>query len=75
MANILKNILTGKVNKILFESVLSEQAFLLDDTKKVGQVANEGKFEIKSFVRYHVGEGIEKRVDDFAAEVMAQANK
>ena len=73
--NILKNILTGKVNKILFESVLSEQAYLLDDSKKVGQVASEGKFEIKSFVRYHVGEGIEKRVDDFAAEVMAQANK
>ena len=71
--NILRNIIKGKVDKILFESVLSEQPYLLDDSKKVGQVLSENKVEVVKFVRYQVGEGIEKRQDDFAKEVMEQA--
>lgn len=68
----LKNICKGKVNKVLFESVLSEQTYLLDDTKKVGQVLAENGVKVVKFVRYGVGEGIEKRHEDFAAEVMNQ---
>lgn len=71
--NILRNIIKGKVDKILFESVLTEQVYLLDDSKKVGQVLEENKTSVITFVRYQVGEGIEKRVDDFAKEVMEQA--
>ncbi len=68
----LKNIVKGKVNKVLFETVLSEQAYLLDDSKKVSQVLAENGVKVVKFVRYLVGEGIEKRHDDFAAEVMSQ---
>lgn len=71
--NILRNIIKGKVDKILFESVLSEQNYLLDDSKKVSQVLSENKTKVVQFVRYQVGEGIEKRHDDFAKEVMEQA--
>ncbi len=70
--NILQNIVKGKVNKTLFEAVLSEQIYLLDDTKTVGTFLNEKGVKVVKFVRYAVGEGIEKRQDDFAAEVMAQ---
>ena len=47
----------------------------MDETqsKKVGQVLAEKGVKVVKFVRYQVGEGIEKRKDDFAAEVMAQA--
>lgn len=68
----LKNIVKGKVNKVLFESVLSEQTYLLDDSKKVSQVLAENGTKVIKFVRYLVGEGLEKRHDDFAAEVMSQ---
>ena len=55
--------------------LLAEQIYLMDETqsKKVGQVLAEKGVKVVKFVRYQVGEGIEKRKDDFAAEVMAQA--
>ena len=71
--NILVNIIKGKVNKTLFESVLSEQIYLLDDSKTVGTLLKEKGVNVVKFVRYQVGEGLEKRHDDFAAEVMSQA--
>ena len=70
----LKKIIGGKVNKYFAEMVLTEQAYLLDTEsgKKVGAVLQEKKANILKFVRYQVGEGIEKRKDDFASEVMSQ---
>ena len=52
---------------------LEAQPFLMDDSKTVGQVLKEQGVKVLAFVRYQVGEGIEKRKDDFASEVMSQA--
>lgn len=71
-AEMLEKIITAKVNKFFAESVLLAQPFLLDDSKTVEQVLNENKLHVLKFVRYQVGEGIEKRKDDFASEVMSQ---
>ena len=70
----LKKIIGGKVNKYFAEMVLVEQPYLLDTEsgKKVGQVLQEKKVNVVKYVRYQVGEGIEKRKDDFASEVMSQ---
>ena len=70
----LKKIIGGKVNKYFAEMVLVEQPYLLDTEsgKKVGQVLQEKKVNVLKYVRYQVGEGIEKRKDDFASEVMSQ---
>lgn len=70
----LKKIIGGKVNKYFAEMVLVEQPYLLDTEsgKKVGQVLEEKKTNVIKYVRYQVGEGIEKRKDDFASEVMSQ---
>ena len=68
----LANIVRGKVHKILSESVLAEQDYLLDPSKKVGDVLKAADNKVLQFIRYQVGEGLEKRHDDFAKEVMAQ---
>ena len=70
----LKKIIGGKVNKYFAEMVLLEQPYLMDTEsgKKVGQVLQEKKANVLKYVRYQVGEGIEKRKDDFASEVMSQ---
>ena len=68
----LANIVKGKVHKILSESVLAEQDYLLDPSKKVGDVLKAADNKVLQFVRYQVGEGLEKRHDDFAKEVMGQ---
>ena len=70
----LKKIIGGKVNKYFAEMVLVEQPYLMDTEsgKKVGQVLQEKKTNVLKYVRYQVGEGIEKRKDDFASEVMSQ---
>ena len=70
--NVLKGIVEGKVRKTLSESILSSQAYLLDGDKSVGQVLKEKGVNVVKFVRYAVGEGIEKRVDNFAEEVMKE---
>jgi elongation factor Ts len=72
---VLNKILEGKINKYFSEQCLLNQAFLMDDSKTVEQVLKEAGASIVSFVRYAVGEGIEKRVDDFANEVMKEVNK
>ena len=72
-AAVLDKILEGKINKYFAEMTLEAQPFLMDDTKTVGQLLKEKGIKLLSFVRYQVGEGIEKRKDDFASEVMAQA--
>lgn len=70
---IIEKIIEGKVNKTLSEVILHEQPYLLDDSKKVEQVLKEKGASVIKFIRYQVGEGIEKRKDDFAAEVMKEA--
>ena len=70
----LNGIADGKVKKLLAESVLGAQVYLLDGEKTVAQVLKEKGNNVVKFVRYAVGEGIEKRKDDFAAEVMSQIN-
>ena len=68
-------IVMGKINKYYKENCLVDQEFVKDNKLTVAQyvknVAKElgGKIEIKKFVRFEKGEGIEKRQDDFAAEV------
>lgn len=69
----LENILKGKVHKVLAESVLADQEYLMSPDKTIGQALKEKDNAVVSFVRYQVGEGIEKRVDNFAEEVMNQA--
>ena len=71
-APVLEKILEGKINKYFAEMTLEAQPFLLDDSKTVGQVLKEKGIKVLSYVRYQVGEGIEKRKDDFASEVMSQ---
>lgn len=75
--NIVDKIILGQINKYFGEVCLLEQAFVIDPDQKVGKVvealAKELGSEIKlnSFVRFQLGEGIEKKEDDFAAEVAA----
>ena len=71
-ADMLENIATKKVQKVLSESTLSAQAYLLDGEKSVAQVLKEKGNNVKCFIRYAVGEGIEKRQDNFAEEVMKE---
>lgn len=72
---VLEKIIEGKVKKIFSEMTLSDQTFLMDDTKTIEQVLAEKKNKVVKFIRYQVGEGIEKRKDDFANEVMKEMGK
>ncbi|TWI67507.1 elongation factor Ts [Pseudoduganella lurida] len=69
--------LEGSVQKYLKEVSLLNQAFVKNDKQSVEQMLKAAGATVKSFTMYVVGEGIEKKVDDFAAEVAAQmaANK
>jgi len=75
--NIVDKIIVGQINKYFGEVCLLEQAFVIDPDQKVGKVvetlAKELGTEIKlnSYARFQLGEGIEKKEDDFAAEVAA----
>ncbi|MCC6621747.1 MAG: translation elongation factor Ts [Deltaproteobacteria bacterium] len=77
--HIAKNIVVGRLKKWKAESCLLDQPFVKDPDKSVGQLVAEltakigEKISIRRFVRFEVGEGIEKRQDDFAAEVAKQA--
>ncbi len=78
---VIEGAVTGRLNKELKEVCLLEQVYVkAEDGKQtvaqyVAQVAkeNNANLSIKKFVRFETGEGIEKKVDDFAAEVAAQA--
>ncbi len=71
-ANILNNIVEGALKKQLAETVLLEQNFVKDPSKKIKDLFKGSQVR---FIRYEVGEGIEKQEVDFAKEVMAQVNK
>lgn len=62
----------GAVQKFLKESSLYNQAFVKNDKQTVEQMLKSAATTVKGFTLYVVGEGIERRVDDFAAEVAAQ---
>ena len=72
---IVEKMITGRLRKFFSEICLVDQKYLLDDSKTVAEVAKENNAEIKGFFRFEVGEGIEKRQDDFASEVAAQMGK
>ena len=69
----LAKIVEGKVNKSLKEVCLLDQAFVKDPSLTVQQYLESKHAKVVEFVRYEVGEGMEKRQDDFAAEVAAAA--
>ena len=67
--------IVGRLNKYLADICLVDQPFVKDPDISVGKyVASKGA-SVKSFVRFEVGEGIEKREENFAEEVMNQVNK
>ncbi len=71
-ADIVAKMIEGRVRKFLSEISLSEQAFVKDPDTTVGKLLKQAGAELAGFVRFEVGEGIEKEVTDFAAEVAAQ---
>ena len=74
-ANIVEKMVEGSVQKIIKEKTLLGQPFVKDDKQTVEQVLKGKGAQVHAFYLYVVGEGLEKRKDDFVAEVMAQANK
>jgi elongation factor Ts len=71
-ADIVTKMVEGSVQKYLKEVSLLNQPFLKNDKQTVEQMLKEAKTTVKSFKMFIVGEGIEKKQDDFAAEVAAQ---
>ena len=71
-AEIVAKRIEGSVAKFLKEVSLLNQAFVKNDKQTVEQMLKERATQVKGFTLYVVGEGIEKKVDDFAAEVAAQ---
>lgn len=71
---IIEKMMTGRINKFLKENSLNDQPFVKNPDETVGKMVKAQGGEIVSFVRYEVGEGIEKKEDDFAAEVAAQVS-
>lgn len=68
-AEILEKIISGKINKIISEVTLYGQAYVLDNDKTVEQAVKAAGGDVVGFQRLVVGEGIEKVVEDYAAEV------
>lgn len=74
-ANIVEKMVEGRLGKFFEEICLNDQAFVKDSDKKVGQLLKEKGATCTAFARYEVGEGLEKRQDNFVEEVMAQTKK
>lgn len=71
-ADIIEKMVEGRVKKFLKEVCLLDQPFVKNPDQTVGALLKEHNAKVISFVRYELGEGIEKEQQDFAAEVMAQ---
>jgi elongation factor Ts len=71
-AEIIEKMIQGRLNKFLAEVTLLGQPFVKDQDQTVGKLLSNAGSSITRFVRYEVGEGIEKKVEDFAAEVASQ---
>jgi elongation factor Ts len=74
-ANIVEKMIEGRLNKFLKEITLVDQPFVKDPDQTVSQYVSSKQNKVVSFVRLEVGEGIEKKQEDFAAEVMSQVRK
>ncbi|HAI46074.1 Elongation factor Ts [compost metagenome] len=72
-ADILEKIISGKIAKIVNEVTLYGQPYVLDTNQSVEQVVKAANADVVGYKRLAVGEGIEKVVEDYAAEVMKQA--
>jgi elongation factor Ts len=78
---VLDKMLEGRMRKFFEESVLTKQAFVINPDQTVEAAVRDAEKEagapitLKGFVRFAVGEGVEKRTDDFAAEVAAMSGK
>jgi elongation factor Ts len=74
-AEVLEKIIEGRIGKFFEENVLLDQPFVKDPSKTIGDLVKEKiasikeNISIRRFTRYKMGEGIEKKSDDFAAEV------
>ena len=71
---IIEKMIVGRVAKFLKESSLVDQPFVKDPDTTVGKLVKAEGAEVLSFVRFEVGEGIEKKSEDFAQEVYSQIN-
>lgn len=72
--SIIEKMIEGRVRKYLAEITLIGQPFVKDPDQTVGQLLKSANANVNSFFRYEVGEGIEKKQENFADEVMAQIN-
>ena len=78
--DVLNKIIEGRLNKFYEETVLLDQPFVKDPSKTVSELVAEKigsikeNITIRRFTRYKMGEGIEKKADDFAAEVASMVN-
>ena len=79
-ANIVEKMIVGRIEKYYKEICLMEQEFIKDPDKTISQLINEKiakigeNITVRRFTVYQLGEGIEKKTTDFAAEVMAAVN-
>ncbi|CAA0078648.1 Elongation factor Ts [Zhongshania aliphaticivorans] len=71
-AEIIEKMIEGRIRKFLSENSLVDQAFVKEPELTVGKLLKNNNADIQTFVRFEVGEGIEKEEVDFAAEVAAQ---
>ena len=74
-AEIMEKMVEGRIRKYLNEVTLLGQAFVKDPDQSVEKLLQSNSATALQFVRYEVGEGIEKKEDDFVSEVMAQAGQ
>ena len=70
---VVEKIVEGKMRKFISENTLLGQQFVKDTQLTVGQVLESSSSTVESFIRYELGEGLQKRTDDFVGEVLAQA--
>jgi len=69
---IIEKMIQGRLKKFLAEITLNGQPFVKDPDQTVGKLLSSANAKVNRFIRFEVGEGIEKKQEDFAAEVMAQ---
>ncbi|MHB9093680.1 MAG: translation elongation factor Ts [Eubacteriales bacterium] len=74
-ANIAEKMVAGRIEKFFKDICLVEQPFIKDPDMNVKKMLNENQVEISRFVRFEMGEGLQKRDNDFAAEVEAMQKK
>lgn len=73
--HVLDQIVEGKINKFYNQICLLEQDYIRDTDLQVQDVLEDSDISINQYVRYELGEGIEKKEEDFAEEVMSEVNK